>query len=323
MARKLIFAVAGVLLALAAVLFVAEITGFPRITPVVQLLAFYPYVVIAGGLAIAGSLLVRSRPLVGLSVVAVIASIALLVLTKPSPNITSGQNSADPMAQQLRVVSANVLEGKATQAVLDKVASEPTPTDVLAIIECPEICNVALNTEATKKAFPYRIIRSIPGARGAAILSRTPVRWLSEPGEINSEYPGLPTVVVQRGTQQLTVKIAHPLLPWPGRLDEWSRDLADLQQFAATTPGPRIVLGDFNANHFHRQFRDILGAGPVLDSTAGIGGTWPSFVPAWAGSQIDHILTSGEFATSAAGSWDVEGSDHRAVFADLTLAAGG
>jgi endonuclease/exonuclease/phosphatase (EEP) superfamily protein YafD len=317
--RKLLYAATVALLVVVAVLFIAELSGFPRITPVVQLLAFYPYVVIAGVLAIVGAAVLRVRPLMLVAVLALSASIVLLIVARPSANLIGSAASADPATQQLRVASANVQEGQATQAVLDKVAGEPVATDLLAIIECPQVCNTAIDSVAARKMFPYRIVRSIPGARGAAVLSRTPVRWQTDPGEISAEYAGLPAVVVQRGSEEVTVKVAHPLLPWPGRLDEWSNDLAGLQRFAGTTSGPRMVLGDFNATHFHRQFRDILMAGPVSDATAGIGGTWPSSVPPWAGSQIDHILTSADFTVTAAGSWNIEGSDHRAIFADLNL----
>lgn len=320
MTRKLIYAAIVALLVVVAVLFVAELSGFPRITPVVQLLAFYPYVLIAGVLAVAGAAILRVKAMMIVAALALAASVILLIISRPSSNVVASGAPTDSATGHLRVVSANVLEGQATQAVLDKVASEQVATDVLAIIECPQVCNDALDSAKARTLFPYRIVRSIPGARGAAILSRTPVRWQTDPGEISAEYPGLPAVAVQRGAQDVTVKVAHPLLPWPGRLDEWSNDLAELQRFAGTTPGPRMLLGDFNATHFHRQFRDILAAGPVSDSTAGIGGTWPSSVPPWAGAQIDHILTSSDFTTSAAGSWDIEGSDHRAIFADLNLA---
>jgi len=117
------------------------------------------------------------------------------------------------------------------------------------------------------------------------------------------------------------VTCAHPLPPQPGDLAGWDTELRRIRETVATTAGPQIVLGDFNATWDHRLLRDIVAAGDLRDAAniagAGLRPTWPMrdgpipmpFVA------IDRILT--DLAVVDADLVDVAGSDHRMVVATV------
>jgi endonuclease/exonuclease/phosphatase (EEP) superfamily protein YafD len=80
-----------------------------------------------------------------------------------------------------------------------------------------------------------------------------------------------------------------------------------------------VVAGDFNATVDHAQFRDLLDHGyadAAESSGAGYLPTYPT--DRWYGPLIgiDHVLFRGMQADSA-DTYDLPGSDHRAVLARL------
>lgn len=73
-----------------------------------------------------------------------------------------------------------------------------------------------------------------------------------------------------------------------------------------------------NATPYYGAFRSILGD-RLSDAIPASTGTWPADVPALVGTPIDHILFSDPFTMSASGTWNLDGTDHRAVWAELWL----
>src|SRR5262249_5745240 len=87
---------------------------------------------------------------------------------------------------------------------------------------------------------------------------------------------------------------------------------------------PRVLLGDFNATLDQSEFRDLLGRGyaDAADTLgSGLEPTWPTnrrFPPL---VTIDHVLADRRIGIREYAVEDLPGSDHRAVFAELSLPA--
>ena len=78
-----------------------------------------------------------------------------------------------------------------------------------------------------------------------------------------------------------------------------------------------MIAGDFNAAPDHRAFRTALQG--CRSSAAflgkGLQGTWPADKPAFLRTQIDHVVVSDALVPRRFDSYEVDGSDHRAVVA--------
>lgn len=120
-----------------------------------------------------------------------------------------------------------------------------------------------------------------------------------------------------------TLAAVHPVAPTPGNLDDWRNDLAFVDTLCSTPN--TIVAGDFNAtlDHLGGDPADAGDAGctdaALVGGTAAVG-TWPAWLPALVGTQIDHVLaTTGWKVVSAEviQTEDDAGSDHRPITATL------
>ena len=103
----------------------------------------------------------------------------------------------------------------------------------------------------------------------------------------------------------ITFVSAHPKSPMRG-CREWS----------AT-----VVLGDLNSGTDHPSFRKLLNAGfkdAALCEAKGRHATFPSWLP-WPRIILDHVLFTKGLDASDVSSFCVEGSDHLALAATLTL----
>lgn len=84
-----------------------------------------------------------------------------------------------------------------------------------------------------------------------------------------------------------------------------------------------VLAGDFNATLDHPPMRALLGAGyrDAADVTGrGLTPTWPQ--QGWEpvpGVTLDHVLADSAMAVGAFGVYALPGTDHRPVFAELTL----
>jgi endonuclease/exonuclease/phosphatase family metal-dependent hydrolase len=84
----------------------------------------------------------------------------------------------------------------------------------------------------------------------------------------------------------------------------------------------RILAGDFNASLDHAAMRRLLDRG-YKDAAAQVGAglipTWPSNKRIPPIITIDHVLVDHRVGVKAVSVHDVPGTDHRAVFAELTV----
>nr|WP_052423130.1 endonuclease/exonuclease/phosphatase family protein [Nonomuraea candida] len=127
--------------------------------------------------------------------------------------------------------------------------------------------------------------------------------------------------VVLPGGPAVEVVVVHPVAPVPRTVPRWEAGIAALPPASGAGP-PRVLAGDFNATLDHAVFRRLLDTG-YTDAAAstgqGLTPTWPygrALPPLVA---IDHVLTDARGTAVGVRVFDVPGSDHRALFADLRV----
>ncbi|WP_240649462.1 endonuclease/exonuclease/phosphatase family protein [Streptomyces sp. Z26] len=279
-------------------------------TPVPQLLAFLPWFLAPGWLALLAAVLGR-RWFVTLWAVVVLAATGWFVLPYgPDAPLPREQ----PPTARFRMLTANLEYGEATSSLLATVRRERP--QLVSVQECDRRCAARLRTAELREAYPHRVIADGNGADGSALLSTFPLRSTPPvPGEL-----AMPGAVVDIAGRDVRVQVAHPMPPVPNGVTTWNRELDRLRAYAARADGPTLLAGDFNSGQDHAAFRAVLDTG--LRDAARLQGqsrtpTWPSLTAPPLGAQIDHVLLSEEFEAADAQFLDLDGSDHRALLVDL------
>ncbi|MEU3947471.1 endonuclease/exonuclease/phosphatase family protein [Streptomyces sp. NPDC029526] len=283
------------------------------VTPVTQLLAFLPWLLVPTGLGLLLTMLARWWT--GLAWgIAVLGLLAWFI----EPYGKSEEPTGRPVAS-VRVLTSNVEFGRGTGPLVEAVRREKP--DLVFVQECDPGCEARLERDLAD-SHPHRSAVSGGGSEGSVILSRHPLRDADPlPGTM-----GMPAAVADVDGQAVRLQLAHPMPPLPGQTELWQRELGRLREAAArdrTTPA--VFAGDFNASQDHAAFRRILDAG--LSDAARLAGadrtpTWPARTMPAFGAQIDHVLVTEQFAAHRVRFLDLARTDHRAVLVDLTLHEG-
>ncbi|NUP20678.1 MAG: endonuclease/exonuclease/phosphatase family protein [Streptomyces sp.] len=308
--RRLGAGLAGLLLAGVGVAVGFRVADSDGLTPVPQLLAFLPWLLVPTGVALLLSLFARWwTGLVG----AVVLLGLLAWYIEPYGKIGDPDGAA---VASFRVLTSNVEFGHATDALVAVVRREKP--DVVFVQECEQTCDATLR-EALGTDYPHRAAQIADGSKGSVLLSRFPLT-ATHPVPGTMAMPG--AVADVRG-HAVRLQLAHPMPPLPGRTDLWRRELAELRDFAAEDDStPLVLAGDFNASQDHAAFRRILDTG--LRDAARLTGhdrtpSWPARTTPTFGVQIDHVLLSPHFAARTTRFLGLPGTDHRALLADVTL----
>jgi endonuclease/exonuclease/phosphatase (EEP) superfamily protein YafD len=295
-----------------------RLVGVDAVTPVPQLLSFLPWLALPAGLALLTALFARRRALAGWA--ALVLAVTCWFVLPYGPDTTTARG---PVAERLRVLTANVEFGQGTEALAETVRRERP--QLVYVSECDRLCLRAL-TAAVGPDLPHRTVVDGWGSQGSAILSAYP---LTAQAPIPAAM-GMPGATARIGGRTVQLRLAHPLPPIPRQVDAWKRELGRVEDFAAThrDGGPVILAGDFNASQDHAAFRSVLDAGRLHDAARLAGAartpTWPREgqgpLPPYV--QIDHVLVSDDFRVRGVRFLDLAGSDHRAVLAELDLHTG-
>ncbi|GGL90538.1 membrane protein [Streptomyces fumigatiscleroticus] len=280
------------------------------ITPVPQLLAFLPWLLVPTGAGLLLTLLARwwTGAVWGVVLLGLLAWFI-------EPYGRTGEPAGRPVAE-LRVLTSNVEFGQGTGALIAAVRREDP--DIVFVSECEYTCAAALRRELAAD-YPHRQAVEGGGSEGSVVLSRFPLKGTGPvPGTM-----GMPGAVADVRGNAVRLQLAHPMPPLPGQVGLWREELGALRDFAAGSTGtPTVLAGDFNASQDHAAFRRILDTG--LSDAARLAGadrtpSWPSRTTPTLGVQIDHVLVSKEFAARRARFLDLADTDHRALVVDLTL----
>ncbi len=286
--------------------------------PMVQAVAFTPYVAAGSLVPLVLALALRRR---GAAAVAAVAALMLVGAVAPRA-IAAGQ--PEVTGPPLRLLTANLLLGGADPGRLVDLVREQR-VDVLAVQEFTPAIAAELDRLGLATLLPYRVLNPAPSASGSGLYARFP---LSESGFRRNQgfhfMQAYGTLAVP-GAPPVRVESVHPASPYAVRVvPEWRTDLRG--QPPATPQGRLSILaGDFNATLDHAPLRDLIATGYVdaADAAgAGLAGTWGSYdgdrIPP---VTIDHVLADRRIAVRSVGVYAIPGSDHRAVLAELRLPA--
>ncbi len=284
-----------------------RVSGFDSWFPMVQLIAFTPYVAALSILPLILSIVARQRYS---AVIAALAATALAISVAPRWFADS-----DPLngahGPQLRVMSVNVRLGGADADRLARLAQD---ADVVAVQELTPQFATALAHH-----FPYRVSYPAPGAGGSGVFSRLPVR---DAGKRDNPW-GFTQAIAELSQYGILIESAHPAAPYGHEATEPWRESFHRQQ-RATPDGPiRILAGDFNATLDHSALRELIASGYRDAATTlgkGLTGTWGPYdgdpIPA---VTLDHILADRRLGIRDLKVLDLPGTDHRPILATLVL----
>ncbi|MGY1855690.1 endonuclease/exonuclease/phosphatase family protein [Modestobacter sp. SYSU DS0290] len=296
-----------------------RLTGTERGFPLVPALAFTPYAALTSGLPLTAALLSRSRgaAVVATASAAVLTGVVLARTASTSPTVR-------PQGPRLRIVSANMLHGRADPDALVALAAAQD-ADVLALMEVTPEAVSGLLTAGVADLLPESHVvpagEGQPVGAGGALWTRLEVRQRTVvPGRFGQPaalltVPGAPDV-------ELTAVHTHPPTSSPAQVARWEEDLRLLPD---PEPGVlRVLAGDFNATPDHAALRQLVRRGWV-DAAAATGQAlratwWPMRVP-HPRLTLDHVLVDPRIGVDALQVVHVPGTDHRALVADLRLPA--
>ncbi|WP_413800420.1 endonuclease/exonuclease/phosphatase family protein [Streptomyces iranensis] len=301
-------------LAVVSVVVLCRAADTDGITPIPQLLAFLPWLLVPAALGLLLSTAARWPLGCGWALAAAAATGWFI---QPYDG-GSPPEPRGPVLARLRVMTANLEFGQAREGLLSSLRRERP--DLVAVQECDARCAEALGSAAVRKAYPYRSVAlGDSAAAGSAILSRHPLtRAEGVRGTLR-----MPGAVVRVAGQRLRMQVAHPMPPMPGQLDLWRTELGRLRAYADGRSGePTLIAGDFNATQDHAAFRAVLDTG-LRDSARATGvsrtPSWPSATAPALGAQIDHVLVSRGLRPRTARFLDLPHTDHRALLVELDL----
>ncbi|OKI89570.1 endonuclease/exonuclease/phosphatase family protein [Micromonospora sp. CB01531] len=296
---------------------VLRLAGLER-GPLVQAVAFTPYIAAASLVPLVLALALRRR---AAAVAAAVIALALVGVVAPRA-VAAGQPEVG--GPTLRLLTANLLVGGADPARLVELVRAHR-VDVLAVQEFTPGIAAELDRLGLATLLPYRELNPEVGTTGSGVYARFPLSeggFRRNPGFAFTQAYG--TLAVP-GAPPLRVESAHPAAPYAVEaLPDWWTDLRG--QPPATPRGRLSILaGDFNATLDHAPLRELIATGYVdaADAAgAGLAGTWGPYdgdlIPP---VTIDHVLVDRRIAVRSVAVHPVPGSDHRAVLAELRLPA--
>lgn len=302
----------------AAVLFVAlwalvRAFGLERGFPLVPLLAYTPYVAATSILVAGVALALRNWLATGVAVLA-----AAVLVGAVAPRMMGGATGASPGGAALSVLSANIHHGTADPDALMALVRRHRP-DVLTVQELTPAFAAKLRRAGIHRVLPHEVLSVRRSASGAGIYSRLPMQRVPEPQAFPFRMPRAGIIVA--GNRLVRLVDVHPYPPQQAMLDRWK---AALESLPSAGPGdlPWILSGDFNATLDIAELRDILDrgyrdAGDVMGG--GLTPTWPAGRILPPPVTIDHILADRRIGILDYGVEDLPGSDHRAIYARLSI----
>ncbi len=284
--------------------------------PLVPLLAFTPYVAAFALVPVGLALIARRWLPLGLALVAILAlAIAVIPRTRPGP-LPAAARDGTP----LRVVTANAFIGEADARALVRFVGREI-VDVLSVQELTPKFAAELERAGVLGLLPNNELEPRRGPLGTGIYAAFPLRRV---GSVDRQVRGTRAPIVELrlpSGASAQVIAAHPDPPSsPDQVAGWSEGLAAIP--APRDGVPTIVAGDLNATLDHAALRRVLDRGyadAAAARGAGLAPTWPSGALLPPPMTIDHILVSRRIGVADVETHPLEGSDHRALSAELLV----
>jgi endonuclease/exonuclease/phosphatase family metal-dependent hydrolase len=285
--------------------------------PLVLVPALTPYLVVVALVPVVACLIAR-RWLAASVAVALLAALVGFVAPR-------GFGAPDPArGPALRVLAANMKESAADpRSVVDIVRT--AQVDVLAVSEVRRNELTGMARAGLTDLLPYSVAN--PGESttgGTALYSRYPLTD-GQRVPLTNGFIETAAVLHVPGSPPVHVTAVHYCAPAdPTQMACWTYGMA--QTPPATPDGPlRLLLGDFNLTVDYGALRTLLGTG-YRDAASVVGRgfttTWPYDGTPAPPVAIDHVLADRRIGVSGFAAYPIRRSDHRAVFAALTLPPG-
>lgn len=312
-----------------------QLFGLQRVFPFAQAVSFRMVATLSlvFALVILGLLLVPSRRLRGLlaagTVVVAVATIASgAVVLSRGVNAVLAPTGADG---SVRVLAWNTLGNEPGSPTIADLALEYR-ADVVMLPETTQDMGLEIAGLMKAEGRPMWVLSNTgaPGYRAAETTLLVSVELGEyELNESLGDTEKLATVIAEPVSGDGPTLIAtHPIAPVHREMAVWNRDL---EWLSTVCRGDTIIAGDFNATLDHLAGladADVPGAqlgacrDAALDAGAASVGTWPSGRAPLVGTPIDHVMYTSQwevtgFEVIARG--ELDGSDHRPVFAELSL----
>ena len=250
--------------------------------------------------------------------VAVVAPVG--IVTAQSGALDDGASEASgESGERLRVMALNTYFNGADDASIIAETRRIDP-DVLVLSETSsaEVAAVEGGTGLTSTS----PVDDSGGASGTAVLVRpgTPVSDVVEDRGLTGHQTPSARVSVPAPVDVYGV---HTLPPaFSDLISGWEENLATLRDSFEASDVPLVLAGDFNATVAHPEFRDFLDRTGLTrcEGSSGVqrltgSPTWPDPFPL---VRIDHILVRDGICEDG-GTVQVEGTDHRGVWADISV----
>ncbi|CRK61152.1 Integral membrane protein [Alloactinosynnema sp. L-07] len=292
---------------------VLRLGGIDRNRYTTAILALTPYLA-AFGLVITFLALALRRRL--LAFTALLMAVALAFMLVPR-YLADGESL--PTGQRLRVMSANLLIGGADTTTLMRLIRDAR-VDVLTLQEVTPQALTALDLAGIRELLPHRVGNALPGASGSVILAKVPLRQIILiEGTLFDQPAAVLDLSGQTDVEIMSVHVCPPVENADDRA-RWESDLRKLPS-PDSKGRPRILSGDFNATLDHREFSAVLDRG-YSDSAELIGEgmrpTWSQF-PYGPPVTIDHVLIDRRLGAAEVKVYDLPGSDHNALLAEIAI----
>ena len=295
-----------------------RLLGVERGYPLMPLMAFTPYVAAASPLPLVAALASRHWWHAA-ATLAITVALARCVLPRAMPGAGTGAARGSGPTD-LRVLTANVLFGRGDPEQLLAVIHDRR-VDLLALQEITPSGEKALDAAGLATLLPHRVSHPEHGSGGSALYSRYP---LTDGGlrRLEAGHTQAYATLARPGAAPVLVESAHPCAPNSQETAlQWAVEVAE--QPAATPDGPvRLLLGDFNATLDHAGLRTLVNTGyrdAAAVTGAGLRPTWPFALFRLPPVTIDHVLADRRIGVLDAAVLPIDGSDHRAVYAELVL----
>ncbi|MGW3498918.1 endonuclease/exonuclease/phosphatase family protein [Streptomyces sp. NPDC001020] len=269
---------------------------------------------------------------------------AAVTLGVASPGSASARQSAGqaPPPVPLRVATYNIHAGAGEDNVfdLDRTARaiEDLHADVIGLQEVDVNWGDRSGFTDEARALAQRLgmrvffapIYDLPPASGhterrqfgVAVLSRYPVMSeenheitrlsTQDPNPRPQPAPGFAEVTVQ--VRGVFVHVYSTHLDYRADPSVRRAQVDDMLAVLAEDPGPKVLVGDFNAEPKAPELAKLWG--PLVDAAPNGGMTYPAVNPV---ERIDLVTVSPDIAVTGAHEAVTTASDHRPVVADLML----
>ena len=286
--------------------------------PLVGAMTVTPYVVASAPLPILAALALRTWIVGAMALVS-----ALLLAASVLPRALDGPQLAQgAQGRALVVMSSNMQIGDADADAIARLVREHR-VDVLSLQELTPEAVARLDAAGIRRLLPARVLQARAIASGSGLMARRGLRRIGGDDPARHAQPEAAFALARGGA--LRIKVVHPVPPISGPgTAAWRRELRGLPG-PSTGRVPRLLVGDFNATLDHRELRRLLKRGfyDAADATGdGLSTTWPV-----GGSlpmiTIDHVLVPRAVRVRRVRVYEVPGSDHRAIIAELVLTPAG